>query len=60
VETALGDMEEIVDHSQPRHPELLEKHISNTDAFLADLKAQSEQNGFPKLRWETFPGEGEV
>ena len=45
------------DISQPRHPELLEEHIKNVDSFLADLKAQSEGNGFPKLRWDTFPGE---
>lgn len=57
VNHALNNMEEVVDHSQPRHPELLEQHIRNTEAFLADIKSQSESNGFPRLRWETFPGE---
>ena len=55
LDTALTGVE-FKDLSQPRHPELLGEHMTNVDTFLADLKAQSEGNGFPKLRWDTFPG----
>jgi len=55
LDTALSGVD-IQDLSKPRNPELLGEHVKNVDAVLAELKAQSEGKGFPKLRWDTFPG----